>query len=147
MQFHIENTACGGCARGLASVIHGVDPGGRIEADPLARRVTVQTGKADAGFLAALNHGDTNDDPVIVAFMAANERMHRDMAIAFASDADVDLVRGMIPHHQGAIDMARVVVEHGSDTEFPALDEEVIEAQEGEIAMMHTSPVAHADAP
>ena len=62
--------------------------------------------------------------------------MHGGMNIEFTGDADVDFVRGMIAHHQGAIDMARIVLEHGDDAEVKELAEEIIAAQEGEIAWM-----------
>jgi uncharacterized protein (DUF305 family) len=70
------------------------------------------------------------------AFEAANERMHKDMAIRFTGNADVDFVRGMIPHHQGAIDMAEIVLKHGKDEWVKKLAREVIAAQRREIAEM-----------
>lgn len=71
-----------------------------------------------------------------IAFRAVNEAMHHGMDIEMTGNADVDFVRGMIAHHVGAVDMARIVQIFGSDPEIAALAEEIIEAQEAEIAMM-----------
>lgn len=70
------------------------------------------------------------------AFMAANARMHSDMDIEFTGNADADFIRGMIPHHQGAVEMARIVLDHGTDPEVRKLAEAIIAAQESEIAWM-----------
>ena len=62
--------------------------------------------------------------------------MHKDMAITYTGDADVDFARGMIPHHQGAIDMAKIVLQHGKDPEIRKLAQDIIGAQEKEIAFL-----------
>ncbi len=70
------------------------------------------------------------------AFKAANDKMHADMDVTFTGNADKDFLAGMIPHHQGAIDMAKIVLEHGKDPKVKKLARDIIKAQEREIAMM-----------
>jgi uncharacterized protein (DUF305 family) len=82
-------------------------------------------------------HG-THSDAAIEAYVAASERMHQGMAIQFTGDPDVDFARAMIPHHQGAIDMARALLEHGQDPEMRALAEAIIAAQEKEIGFLRS---------
>lgn len=69
------------------------------------------------------------------AYAKANEAMHKGMT-AIPADADVAFMQGMIAHHQGAVDMAKVVLEHGKDAKTRAMAEQIIETQTAEIAEM-----------
>jgi uncharacterized protein (DUF305 family) len=74
--------------------------------------------------------------PAAKAFAEANAKMHKDMTMQFSGNADVDFARGMIPHHQGAIEMAEIVLRYGKDTSVKKLANEIIAAQKKEIAQM-----------
>jgi uncharacterized protein (DUF305 family) len=80
--------------------------------------------------------GSADDSASTKAYQEANARMHEGMAIEFSGNADVDFARGMIAHHQGAIDMAKVELEYGKDPTLRKLAEEIVKAQEAEIADM-----------
>lgn len=99
-----------------------------------AGAAAVAVGEETTGHEGHAMMGDKG--PSSMAFMDANDRMHQGMAIAFTGNADVDFIRGMIPHHQGAVDMARIVLEHGADPDVKVFAEAIIAAQEAEIAWM-----------
>lgn len=78
--------------------------------------------------------GDTG--PSSLAYHAINAKMHEGMDITFTGNADIDFVRGMIPHHQGAVDMAKTVIAFGKNPQIRKLAEDIIKAQESEIVLM-----------
>jgi uncharacterized protein (DUF305 family) len=65
-------------------------------------------------------------------------RMHETMDVAPTGDPDGDFMRMMIPHHQGAIDMALVVLKHGHDERLKRLAQSIIVEQGQEITYMRT---------
>lgn len=97
-----------------------------------------------AGALPALAQDTTGHEghvmgdkgPASIAFMEANDRMHQMMMMDYSGNADVDFIRGMIPHHLGAVEMAKIALEHGKDPEVRKLAEGIIAAQEAEIKWM-----------
>jgi hypothetical protein len=74
--------------------------------------------------------------PATREFKAAHEQMMRNMAVPYTGDPDLDFRIQMIPHHQGAIDMARVAMRHAKDPWTRQLAEAVIVEQQREIAEM-----------
>ena len=82
---------------------------------------------------AAAAKGDT---PSTTAYKAANDKMHAGMNIPFSGNADKDFVNGMIPHHQGAVEMAKIVLQYGKDPALKKLASDIVKAQDKEIAFM-----------
>ena len=71
---------------------------------------------------------------------ATMDKMHMAMAaIQRSGDAEVDFVRLMLPHHQGAIDMAKVELIYGHDPVLRRLAEGIIVEQQQEIELMQRS--------
>jgi uncharacterized protein (DUF305 family) len=69
-------------------------------------------------------------------YQQINENMHKSMDIKFTGDADKDFLAAMIPHHQGAVEMAEVVLQHGKNPKIRQLAQEIITLQKKEIAEM-----------
>jgi uncharacterized protein (DUF305 family) len=86
-------------------------------------------------------------------YEAAMLKMHKDMSIPYTNDVDVDFVRGMIPHHQGAIAQAEVLLKHSKNPRLRRLAGGIIAAQRREIRFMlqwlkqHESGVESAEMP
>jgi uncharacterized protein (DUF305 family) len=77
---------------------------------------------ADQKFLAEMNH--------------SMMRMHSAMAVSPSGDIDADFVAMMVPHHQGAIDMAQIELRYGRNEQLRRIAQEIIVDQQQEIAVM-----------
>ena len=80
------------------------------------------------------------DTPEEAAFLAENgaamSRMMHDMVVKPVGDVDVDFVAMMVPHHQGAIEMARAVLRYGRNPQIRRMAQEIIVTQQQEIVAM-----------
>ena len=91
-------------------------------------------------------HADTATAPVAAPTPAPNAfndamtqammSMHGAMDVPYSGNPDRDFARMMIPHHQGAIDMAKLELQYGKDPRLRRLAEEIIVTQQQEIAVM-----------
>ncbi len=78
------------------------------------------------------------------SMMAAMEKMSQTMrAVPMTGNADRDFVTMMIPHHAGAIDMARFELANGKDPAMRKLAEAIVSAQENEISEMQAWQKSH----
>jgi uncharacterized protein (DUF305 family) len=78
-------------------------------------------------------------EPTFYSEMAkVNGHMHETMEIAPEGNVERDFMRMMIPHHQGAIDMALVLLKYGHDERLRRLAQSIIVEQGQEIAYMRT---------
>src|SRR3984885_12974012 len=74
--------------------------------------------------------------PADKALAASMKSMMNSMHVKTTGKPDEDFARMMIPHHQGAIDMAKVELQYGTDPELRQLATDIIAAQDNEIAQM-----------
>jgi uncharacterized protein (DUF305 family) len=81
--------------------------------------------------------------PATTEYTAVMNTMMTDMMIPYSGNADRDFIMGMIPHHQGAVDNARIVLKYGKDPDVRKFAESVIAAQEAEIKWMNDWLAAH----
>lgn len=99
--------------------MHGQQSGGMMD----------MMGMGDVDIATMPEHVQENMRRMMISMPAMHDGMMNE-------DADVAFACGMIAHHQGAIDMAQVLIEHGRDPQMLALAEEIIAAQVAEMEQM-----------
>lgn len=97
----------------------------------------VQAAHGHMGAVPSRGIGSGQGETTFYAEIAeVNGRMHEGMAVAPTGDVDRDFARTMIPHHQGAIDMALVLLKYGHDERLRRLAQSIIVEQGQEIEYM-----------
>lgn len=82
-------------------------------------------------------HQSTQLSPMQKEYADSMQIMHEGMAKAMRyQDADTAFAAGMLPHHEGAVEMAKIQLKYGKDPVLKKLAQEIIQAQESEINLM-----------
>src|ERR1017187_7991116 len=133
------------CRLDLNSRVGNQDKGGKIRAgdgDMAAHSKWRVGGLALAVTLSALTAAHAVS-PDIAAFLAENrtamDRMMAGMNIKSSGDVDRDFAAMMIPHHQGAIDMAKAELRYGHNEQLRRLAQQIVVDQQREIVVMQTA--------
>ena len=100
---------------------------------PMMKMMQEMHGKMMGG-MAMQPKGDTG--PSSQALNGIIAKMNEEMALPFSGNADVDFVKRMISHDQGAVDMAKIVLAFGKDVGVKKVAEDVIKMNEADIAKM-----------
>ena len=88
----------------------------------------------------------TSSSPALAALIQTMEPMHSDMMRGLtAQEFDTAFVCSMIPHHQGAVEMAKVAQANSTDPWVLMFAQEIITAQQVEIREMHTWLARHTE--
>jgi uncharacterized protein (DUF305 family) len=97
-------------------------------------------GMHDHGSMSGKGMGSMKPNPKDNAstkeFKAADRAMMKDMDVPYTGNADVDFRTHMIPHHKGAVAMAKVALAHAKDAGTKAMAQKIIDDQEKEISEM-----------
>jgi uncharacterized protein (DUF305 family) len=97
----------------------------------------VTNGARDAPAAAPSHKANSGGDALFVSrSTAAMDKMMTDMAVKPTGDVDHDFVAMMVPHHQGAVDMAQAELQYGQNPQLKTIAQEIIVDQMQEIALM-----------
>ena len=105
-------------------------------------------GVLGGGMMMRAGHAETAPGGFDAMMAQSMARMHADMAVSPSGDPDRDFAAMMIPHHQGAIEMAKAELAYGRDPVLRRLAQGIIVEQAQEIEVMRRAlaerPVAQA---
>ncbi len=85
--------------------------------------------------LSSMHHGG-HQNHGNMPFQKAMDKMHKDMMMKSSGNIDIDFLKGMIPHHQGVVDMSEELIKKTKDPELKAFAEKIIKDQKAEIKQM-----------